>query len=168
MTISWFKEGDILTYREPIFDRTQSDVIKLQDFLSRGYKNLTADEKNEWLNTNFKGALNSSDLNRIEQNMNVLSDFLGLAIITKTWQETDIPTDSDFKRIKNSLISIRNKAEEMELLYDSTPEIPELPWNSYQKINDIEKIIYDTYSLHTAKYYYCGQELYCGETIGIS
>ena len=168
MTISWFKEGDILTYREPIFDRTQSDVIKLQDFLSRGYKNLTADEKNEWLSTNFKGALNSSDLNRIDQNMNVLSDFLGLAIITKTWQETDIPTDSDFKRIKNSLMSIRNKAEEMELLYDSTPEIPELPWNSYQKINDIEKIIYDIYSLHTAKYYYCGQELYCGETIGIS
>ena len=157
-----------MTYREPIFDRTQSDVIKLQDFLSRGYKNLTADEKNEWLNTNFKGALNSSDLNRIDQNMNVLSDFLGLAIITKTWQETDIPTDSDFKRIKNSLMSIRNKAEEMELLYDSTPEIPELPWNSYQKINDIEKIIYDIYSLHTAKYYYCGQELYCGETIGIS
>lgn len=157
-----------MTYREPIFDRTQSDVIKLQYFLSRGYKNLTADEKNEWLNTDFKGALNSSDLNRIEQNMSVLSGFLGLTITTKTWQETDIPTNPDFTRIRNNLMSIRNKAEEMELLYDSTPEIPELPWNLYQKINDIEKIIHDIYNLHTAKYYYCGQELYCGETIGIS
>lgn len=160
-----------MTYREPIFDRTQSDVIKLKDFLSRGYKNLTADEKNEWLNTNFKGALNSSDLNRIEQNMNVLSGFLGLTITTKTWQETDIPTNSNFTRIRNNLMSIRNQAISQELIYDSTPEIPEipeLPWNSYQKINDIEKIIHDIYSLYTAKYYYCGQELYCGETIGIS
>lgn len=157
-----------MTYREPIFDRTQSDVIKLQDFLSRGYKNLTADEKNEWLNTNFKGALNSSDLNRIEQNMNVLSDFLGITITIKTWQETDIPTEPDFTRIRNNLISIRNQAVLQELIYDSTPEIPELPWNVYQKINDIEKIIYDIYGLYTAKYYYCGQEFYCGETIGIS
>lgn len=157
-----------MTYREPIFDRTQSDVIKLQDFLSRGYKNLTDDEKNEWLNTNFKGALNSSDLNRIEQNMNVLSGFLSLTIRAKTWQETDIPANPDFTRIRNNLISIRNQAVSQELIYDSTPEIPDLPWNSYQKINDIEKIIYDIYILYTSKYYYCGQELYCGETVGIS
>mgnify|MGYP001101723335 FL=1 len=157
-----------MTYREPIFDRTQSDVIKLQDFLSRGYKNLTDDEKSEWLNTNLKGTLNSSNLNRIEQNMEVISNVLGLTITIKSWQETDIPTESDFTRIRNNLMSIRNKAEEMELLYDSMPEIPELPWNSYQKINDIEKIIYDIYNLYTSKYYYCGQELYCSETIGIN
>lgn len=157
-----------MTYREPVFDRTQSDVIKLQDFLSRGYKNLTDDEKIEWLNTNFKGALNSSDLNRIEKNMNVLSDFLGLTIGAKTWQETDIPINSDFTRIKNNLISIRNQAEVKNLIYDSTPEVPDLPFNHYQKINDIERIIYDIYVLYTSKYYYCGQELYCSETIGIS
>ncbi len=157
-----------MVYREPIFDRTQSDIIKLQDFLSRGYKNLTSDEKNEWLNTNFKGALNISDLNRIEQNMSVLADMLGFEVQIKVWQETDILTNSDFTRIRNNLTSIRNKAEEMGLLYDSTPEVPDLPWNLYQKINDIERIIYDIYSLYTAKYYYCGQELYCGETIGIS
>lgn len=157
-----------MTYREPIFDRTQSDVIKLQDFLSRGYKNLSDDEKNEWLNTNFKGALNSSDLNRIEQNMEVISNALGLTITIKLWQETDILVTSDFTRIRNNLISIRNQAEAQNLTYDSTPEVPDLPFNHYQKINDIEKIIYDIYVLYTAKYYYCGQELYCGETVGIS
>lgn len=157
-----------MTYREPIFDRTQSDVIKLQDFLSRGYKNLTDDEKSEWLNTNFKGALNISDLNRIEQNMEVISNVLGLTIMIKSWQETDIPTNSDFTRIRNNLISIRNQAESQNLTYDSTPEVPDLPFNHYQKINDIEKTIYDIYVLYTSKYYYCGQELYCSETIGIN
>ena len=157
-----------MTYKEPIFDRTQSDVIKLQDFLSRGYKNLSDDEKNEWLNTNFKGALNISDLNRIEQNMQVISNILGLNVTVKSWQETDIPTNSDFTRIRNNLMSIRNQAKVQSLTYDSTPQVPELPFNHYQKINDIERIIYDIYSLYTAKYYYCGQELYCGETIGIS
>ena len=151
-----------------MFDRTQSDVIKLQDFLSRGYKNLTDDEKIEWLNTNFKGALNISDLNRIEQNMEVVSNILGLTIMIKSWQETDIPINSDFTRIRNNLISIRNQAESQNLTYDSTPEIPDLPFNHYQKINDIEKIIYDIYVLYTSKYYYCGQELYCSETIGIN
>ena len=157
-----------MAYSEPIFDRTQSDVIKLQDFLSRGYKNLSDNEKNEWLNTNFKGALNISDLNRIEQNMQVISNILGLNVTVKSWQETDIPTNSDFTRIRNNLMSIRNQAKVKSLTYDSTPQVPELPFNHYQKINDIERIIYDIYSLYTAKYYYCGQELYCGETIGIS
>lgn len=157
-----------MSYTEPIFDRSQSDVVKLQDFLNRGYKNLTADEKTEWLNTNFKGALNISDLNRIEQNMNVLSGMLGLTITVKTWQETDIPTNTDFTRIRNNLISIRSQAVLQGLIYNSTPEVPNLPFNTYQKINDIEKMIFDIYTLYTIKYYYCGQELYCGETIGIN
>ena len=32
----------------------------------------------------------------------------------------------------------------------------------------IEKIVFDIYTLYTIKYYYCGQELYCGEEIGIN
>ena len=136
-----------MAYTEPIFDRSQSDIVKLQDFLSRGYKNLTADEKTEWLNTNFKGALNISDLNRIEQNMIVLSGILGLTITVKTWQETDIPTNTDFTRIRNNLALIREQAELVGLIYDLTPEVPNLPFNSYQKINDIEKIVFDIYTL---------------------
>ena len=143
-----------MAYTEPIFDRSQSDIVKLQDFLSRGYKNLTADEKTEWLNTNFKGALNISDLNRIEQNMIVLSGILGLTITVKTWQETDIPTNTDFTRIRNNLALIREQAELVGLIYDLTPEVPNLPFNSYQKINDIEKIVFDIYTLYTIKYYY--------------
>lgn len=157
-----------MAYTEPIFDRSQSDVVKLQSFLDRGYKNLTADEKTEWLNTNFKGALNISDLNRIEQNMNVLSEILGLTITIKTWQETDIPTNTDFTRIRNNLMSIRSQAVLQGLIYASTPEVPNLPFNHYQKINDIEKIIFDIYTLYTNKYYYCGQEVYCGEAIGLN
>ena len=157
-----------MAYTEPIFDRSPSDIVKLQSFLDRGYKNLTADEKSEWLNTNFKGALNISDLNRIEQNMNVLSVILGLTITVKTWQETDIPTNTDFTRIRNNLALIREQAELMGLIYDLTPEVPNLPFNHYQKINDIEKIIFDIYTLYTNKYYYCGQEVYCGENIGLN
>lgn len=157
-----------MAYTEPIFDRNQSDIVRLQSFLDRGYKNLTADEKTEWLSTNFKGALNISDLNRIEQNMIVLSGILGLTITVKTWQETDIPTNTDFTRIRNNLALIREQAESMGLIYDLTPEVPNLPFNHYQKINDIEKIIFDIYMLYTNKYYYCGQEVYCGETIGLN
>lgn len=153
-------EGDILTYIKPIFDRAETDILKLKYFFSKGYKNLTADEKNEWLNTNFKGALNVSDLNRIEQNMSVLADMLGTQVQTKVWQETDIPTNNDFKRIKDNLIKIRN----LSLVHSSTPQVPDLPWNLYQKINDIEKIISDIYKIYSSQsYYYCGQELYCGE-----
>lgn len=157
-----------MAYREPIFDRSQSDIVKLQDFLNRGYKNLTADEKSEWLNTNFKGALNISDLNRIEQNMNVLASVVGITITTKVWQEIDIPTNTDFTRIRNNLISIRNQATIQGLIYSSTPQTPDLPFNHYAKVNDIEKIIFDIYTLYASKYYFCGgQEMYCGEIIGI-
>ena len=54
------------------------------------------------------------------------------------------------------------------MIYESTPQVPDLPFNHYQKINDIEKIISDVYSLFTIRFYYCDSELYCGETIGIN
>ena len=157
-----------MLYEKPIFDRSLSDVEKLQNFLSRGYKNLTNAEQTQWLNENFKGALNISDLNRIEQNMVVLANLLELTITSKTWAETDIPTNTDFVRIRNNLLSIRNKAETQNMIYESTPQVPDLPFNHYQKINDIEKIISDVYSLFTIRFYYCDSELYCGETIGIN
>jgi hypothetical protein len=44
-----------------------------------------------------------------------------------------------------------------------------LPFNNYQKINDIEKILFDIHEILTSQtYYYCGSELYCGESIGFT
>jgi hypothetical protein len=149
----------------PIFDRNAEDALRVKYFLSLGYKNMTSSEKETWLNSDLKGALNASDLSRIESNMSIISEILKIQIETKTWSELDIPNTSDFSRIRSNLILIKNNA----LVHDTTPNVPDLPFNNYQKINDIEKILFDIHEILTSQtYYYCGLELYCGENMGLT
>lgn len=155
----------------PVYDRTYEDIATLLYYLNKGFKNLTEEEKEVWLTQDFKGALNASDLNRIENNMRVLALVTEVEIQTKTWDTANIPTLDEFTRLKNNLTLIRTKIP----LKDDTPEIPELPWNTYQKINDVEKILNDMYDiLNTNFYYYCGHnssnsviDIYCGEGMGL-
>lgn len=149
----------------PIYDRTEEDVITLRRLLDKGYKNFTDEEKELW-NQSLKGAFNISDINRIENNIYILGLCLELNIDKKIYFETDIPLEADFQRIKDNLTNIKNNCP-YSILID---HIPELPYNTYEKINTIEKITYDIYNILSQQLrYYCGNnssnstvQLYCG------
>lgn len=151
---------------EPIFDRTQEDVDTLKVLLNKGYKNFTDEEKELWKQS-LKGAFNVSDINRIENNIYVLSSYLNIEIDKKIYAETDIPTWSDFLRIRNNLIDI----VEYSNLGISPGDVPELPYNTYEKINIIERLMFEIYNLFINQFVcYCGNntnpnsmiQLYCG------
>lgn len=162
-----------MKFETPIFDRTLEHVNSLKILLEKGYKNFTEKDKISW-ESNLKGALNISDLNRIENNISVIAEILNTTLTSKTnWKETDIPIQSDFLRIQSNLLNLRSKLS--YILDDVTPKVPNLPFNYYTKINDIEKILFDIYNLllHQEQYY-CGEgtetsqiEIYSGENIGI-
>lgn len=125
---------------EPIFDRKEIDIEKLKEYELIGYQNLTLEQKEEW-NSELIGALNNTDLNRIENNSEYLSDIFRIAGQTfKTWGKTDILTLPDEQRILENINEIKNKY----IFVHAPPEV-EPPLNEYEKINILEKILYDMY-----------------------
>ncbi|MFQ9515343.1 MAG: hypothetical protein ACLRZ9_05905 [Eubacterium sp.] len=52
---------------EFVTDRTYSDAEKVSEFEKRGWQNLEEEERKEWI-SGMKGALNYTDLNRIQEN----------------------------------------------------------------------------------------------------
>nr|DAW44984.1 MAG TPA: hypothetical protein [Bacteriophage sp.] len=162
-----------MKFETPIFDRTLDNINSLKILLEKGYKNFTEKERSDW-KSNLKGALNISDLNRIENNIAVVAEILSTTLTTKTdWKETDIPQQSDFLRIQSNVLNLRSKVA--SILTNITPNVPDLPYNYYSKINDIERILFDIYNLLShQEHYYCGEgtstsqiEIYSGENIGI-
>lgn len=130
-----------MSWITPIIDRTQADVNLVLEYDNIGYNNLTPEQKAVW-NAGMKGALNASDLNRIENNIQYLASILELynLNIKTNWQISDVPRNNDFNRILSNLNALKDK---FHLKYDiSLPETPNLPLNSYEKINDIENILY--------------------------
>lgn len=130
-----------MSWITPIIDRTQADVNLVLEYDNIGYNNLTPEQKAVW-NAGMKGALNASDLNRIENNIQYLASILELynLNIKTNWQISDVPRNNDFNRILSNLNALKDK---FHLKYDiSLPETPDLPLNSYEKINDIENILY--------------------------
>lgn len=135
-----------MPFIQPITDRTILDIDKLQEYDEIGYKNLTTEQKNEWL-SGMKGALNSSDLNRIESNqqyiLNLLSNQYILTFKTN-WLMTDFVEDSDENRILMNLKTLMQPFN-----FEEEPQVPEKPLNYFEKINQIESIIlqmYDKYN----------------------
>ena len=134
-----------MAWETPIFDRTEEDVLKVITYDNIGYKYLTQDQKEEWDN-GLKGALNYTDVNRIEGNIQYLFNIYGIVGMTiKTnWNYTDIVTDSEFQRILYNIYLLKKHFK----IYETTPAIPPPPINTYQKVNEIEKILYDMYFIY--------------------
>lgn len=135
-----------MPFIQPITDRSILDIQKLQEYDEIGYKNLTTEQKNEWL-SGMKGALNSSDLNRIESNqqyiLNLLSNQYILTFKTN-WLMTDFVEDSDENRILMNLKTLMQPFN-----FNEQTVVPEKPLNYFEKINQIESIIlqmYDKYN----------------------
>lgn len=125
-----------MTWIEPVFDRTQEDVEyalkQLAEWRATGETN-TFD---------LKGCLNVSDINRIENNIaylatNLSSLYYFSTPVTKTWEQTQIPTSDDVDRILN------NVRELNEAFYQS-PESPPVPDGLFtiSQVNDLEENLY--------------------------
>lgn len=152
----------MLLYQQAVTDRSQSDVKRVLELLEKGWKNLTEDEQTEW-NSGLKGALNKSDLERIQNNIQLLSEVLELDL-TVTVVVPDPPTISFFDEIRENTESIRGAY----MIHKTTPTVPEQPLNMIEKWNDIEKILEDVYGILLNNFnYYCGNEIYAGEETGL-
>lgn len=154
-----------LPQMEFVYDRKQADVDRVKE-LNRKYleRTITDEEKAEWAG-DLKGALNTSDLNRIESNTAQLASILAVAVQTKTWDYNDIPRESDYLRIRNNVQAVRKAWAALP----ETPSTPTPPLVTYQQWNAIEQILHDVLYVYNAtinNLYYCG-ELYAGEGIGV-
>lgn len=140
-----------MPFIQPITDRSILDIQKLQEYDEIGYKNLTTEQKDEWL-SGMKGALNSSDLNRIESNqqyiLNLLSNQYILTFKTN-WLMTDFVEDSDENRILMNLKTLMQPFN-----FEEEPQVPEKPLNYFEKINQIESIILQIYNKYYSKIKY--------------
>lgn len=146
-----------------IFDRTQSDVDRVKELAVLGHCHMTEEQKKEW-SRGLKGSYNRTDAARNEKNCKMLAEFLKLDI--NTYQDSvPLHPDADYwHHLLNNVSAIRESGYH----YRTTPEVPDMPINTYQKANDIERILYDVYTVFSAiVYYYAGTEIYAGEEIGL-
>lgn len=114
-----------------------------------------------------KAFINASDLNRIEKNTEVIGQRISAPVSARTdWEIGGLPRYSDYQRIKENTRMIRAGY----LVHDDTPAVPERPYNTFQKWNDIEKILYDVFSIYVKNFgnvIYCGDGFSCGDEIGV-
>jgi hypothetical protein len=147
----------------PITDRNLQDVIYQKSLVAKGYKNFSDEEKTAW-DSGLKASLNTSDINRIENNTSFLAEIFGISgLIFKTWTDIDIPLADDFQRICDNVEAIRQTVYH----YDTTPVTPGLPLNYFEKINDIEQILLDAYKIFDSFDWHYAGEIFAGEIIGV-
>ena len=112
-----------------------------------------------------KGVLNAEDINRIENNTETIADKIAVPVTVKSWSVGGLPRVSDYKRIRDNVERIRHGYG----IRSDTPVTPEQPLNTYQKWNDIERILFDVNDLYDRTENaraYCG-EIFAGEGVGI-
>lgn len=144
-------------------DRTQEDVDRVADLMNKGWTGMTVEERQEWL-AGLKGSLNKIDIERIENNVQLMSDVLELDLTTYHGKLPEYPDESYFERLLSNVAAIRAAY----CVHEDTPEVPEKPVNGYQKINDIEKILSDIHLILLSNFsYHCGNEICAGDSIGL-
>ena len=124
---------------DPVFDRTEADVNFAKEQIAL-WRNKLEPVSDSYA---LKGCLNISDINRIEENVQYLSDVLNelgypQGAYTKRWGKDNLPNVGDVRRI---LFNV-------ELLLDAyykTPGAPSVPgsMSAYTDINAIEENLYN-------------------------
>lgn len=143
-----------------VYDRTQADVNRVKTLAEKGFSKMTQAEQTEWI-AGMKGALNLSDLRRIVNAMVYIAGWLGVSISTKS--VPSMPKAAFYKTMLSDIAKLRSST----LVHADTPETPVRPVNTYQKVNDIEHILHDMYSIIANQYcYYSGNEISAGDSIG--
>lgn len=134
---------------EFVYDRTREDVELAVLFRDVGYHDLDDEDKELW-RQGLKGALNTSDLQRIENNMYGIAHLLELIIQTN---KDDIPALRSmkyFREMRHNLNLLRAGGKKGAYIWHSTPRVPNSPINYYTKVNDIEKMLFDIWNLYTS------------------
>lgn len=153
-----------------IFDRTQDDILEAKSLIEKikenGFNSLSDEEKTKW-NSGLKACLNNTDLNRIEECCCYFADmfYIDTMEIKADWQKMDVPTDIEMKRILENVETIRNLYRFIPI---GTPITPTQPLNTIEKINDVEKILYNKYiyingNLDNTNY--CNDNFYSGDVL---
>lgn len=150
-----------------ITDRTQADVDRVRQLAQKGFWNMTAAEKTEWLN-GLKGAYNASDLNRVGAAVAYVAGRLtGYGYVVSVsprqdWHVTDIPTQESMTAYLADVAALRAALT----VAAGTPEVPEdMERLTWQEANNIEQILVDVDELLTrmaAAWFYSG-DMYAGE-----
>lgn len=141
-----------MTWEEPIINRVKADVDKVEEYDQIGYVNLMDDQKAEWMR-GMIGALNATDLNRIESNQQYILRLLSneYKLPSKTnWTMTDFVSEVDEERILSNLKILIQPFDLGEI------NIPEKPLNYFEKINIIENILLQIYDKYYSKVEYYG------------
>lgn len=149
-----------LIWNDAITDRRQSDVDRVNELNTKFLnQTITPEEIAEW-RTDLKGALNRSDLHRIENNIHLLSDVLDLNLTTYEDSIPERPNVSYFANIISNVTAIRNEG----YILDDTPQVPSQPLNTHNKWNEIERILLDCYTILTQNFHiYTGEGIHSGE-----
>lgn len=140
------------TWIQPVTDRTQADV----EFARNNPASVLL----------LKGAINAVDWNRIAGNIQYLSnEYLGRALASRyNWQApSELMKDSDKLQLRNDLATVQ------EIHKQLTAENPPLPWNTYEKINTVERILLLLENLYrqNAESRHRTTEIYAGQEIGV-
>lgn len=151
----------VLLWKNAVTDRTQSDVERVVELLKKGWQSFTHEEKETW-QKGLKGSLNRADLERIQNNVQLLSDVLELDLVVEEIPE--IPKVNFYNTLATNVEAIRGAY----CIHADTPPTPQAPLNTYEKWNDIEKILLDVYGILLNNFsYYCGNEIYAGDATGL-
>jgi len=116
----------------------------------------------------LKGARNYTDLIRITGNIAHLISALaemGHSLPAQkskqVWAVGEVPPEAEIDKIRQDMASLREAA----VIHPSTPAAPGLPYTHYEKMNDIERILYDIHMMEQRRkegFVYSG-EMYSGE-----
>ncbi len=122
---------------QPIYDRTEEDVAFAQEQIRQWIEGKLSDKTYE-----LKGCLNLTDINRIEGNIQYISDRLSElnyppGTFSKVWKQSDLPTAQDIERILSNIRLIIANYYQPE----DVSEIPE-SMSTFSDINAIEKDLY--------------------------
>ena len=151
----------ISAYFYTITDRTANDVAQARQ-LQQAILNRTATSAQiEQYKKDSKGALNTSDLIRNWRNVHILAKLLEVEDPTEP-PRPEFPSGSYYQALIDAVTQLRTH----KLLYSTTPETPSRPLTTYQKWNDLEKILLDYNQLirsELSSINYCGDMYYCGD-----
>ena len=137
-----------------VYDRTQEDVDRVQELRNIGWEKMSDSEKKEW----------QKGLKRNENNCYVIAQLLNISLITCKDNLPVYPDKTYFDNLLKNVATLRNAGYR----YVETPPVPQQPINTYQKINDIEKILHDIYEVYNSNFvHYAGEEIYAGQSIGL-
>ena len=150
---------------ECILDRTQEDVDAVKELTEAMLSGELSEENYEAFLKEMKGALNYSDLDRIEFNLNILKDLFApyVPINYYSMDRDYIPRRPYFVNLLKNVQIVRDTM----YILSTTPQVPSLPLSWYYNWNDIEQIIYDVYWMYRRferNFYYCG-EIYANGSV---